>query len=339
MLGESLAACPILVVDDEVANVVLLDMLLRGGGFLEITGTTDPARAMDLIRRERYCLILLDLHMPHPDGFEILEYVRTRDFGGAAPMTIMLTADITFEAKRRALGLGARDFLTKPFDNVEVLLRVNNLLELHRLQERLAEQNHTLEERVLARTLQLNETRLEIVKRLARAAEYRDDDTGQHIMRVGSLSARIADSMGMENEFCQTLLEAAPLHDVGKIGIPDEILLKPGKLTPDEWDVMKRHTEIGAAILAGSPHALLNLAEEIALSHHERYDGKGYHGIIGDAIPASGRIVSVADVYDALTNNRPYKKAWSHEDAVIEITSQRGRQFDPAVIDAFARVV
>ncbi|MDQ2731839.1 MAG: HD domain-containing protein [Armatimonadota bacterium] len=218
--------------------------------------------------------------------------------------------------------------MTKPLDSTEVLLRIHNMLEtrFHSI---------LLEHRVQERTRDLDNAQMETLERLALAAEYRDDDTGLHTRRVGFSAASIAEAMGLPAPQVDLILRAAPLHDVGKIGIADSILLKPGKLSYEEFATMKTHIRIGAKILSGSISPWLQLAEEIALTHHERWDGKGYCGLESEAIPLSGRIVTVADVFDALTHERPYKDAWSIVDAVAEIKSQRGRQFDPGVVDAF----
>jgi putative nucleotidyltransferase with HDIG domain len=250
-----------------------------------------------------------------------------------------LTADITPEAKRRALTEGALDFLTKPFDATEVLLRIKNLLQTRLLHLQLREQNEVLDEKVRERTADLEATQVEILERLALAAEYRDDDTGEHTKRVGETTARIAEALDWSQAEVELIRRAAPLHDVGKIAIPDSILLKPGKLTPEEFERMKTHTSLGAQMLSGGEFPLLQLAEQIALTHHERWDGTGYIGLREESIPMAGRIVTVADVFDALTSERPYKKAWPVSEAIEEIQRQSGHQFDPRIVEVFLKIV
>ena len=232
---------------------------------------------------------------------------------------MVLTADATPNAKRQALSLGANDFLTKPFEAFEVGLRVKNLLRMRSLYTNLSDEKSTLEEKVEERTEAIKKTQLEIVERLGLATEFRDDDTKEHVTRVGELAGKIAAMLGLPAEFVSTIRYSALLHDVGKIGISDTILLKPGKLTDEEYETMKQHTKIGAQILSGSKSEILAMAEEIAITHHERWDGRGYpNRIAGSDIPLSGRIVAVVDVYDALTNERSYKKAWPVQDALAE---------------------
>jgi putative two-component system response regulator len=288
--------------------------------------------------------------MPYLDGFMVMNQIKHRIAENTFLPIVILTADVTTETKQRALRKGAADFLFKPLDMAEVLLRIRNLLRTRILHVEVQNQNQVLEVRVHERTreleeahhailqhaAELQEAQIETIHRLALAAEYRDDDTGQHVQRVSQNSALIAAAMGWPEGEVELIRKASPLHDVGKIGIPDDILLKPGKLTPEEWTVMKSHTVIGAKILSGSRFPLLQMAEEIALTHHEKWDGSGYcPGLGGENIPLSGRIVAVADVFDALTHERPYKKAWLVSDALAEISSQSGRHFDPAVVEAF----
>ena len=330
-----LSGARILVVDDEEANVLLIERILAKAGYASVTSTTDPERVMGLVDELEPDLLLLDLMMPRLDGFEIMEALRA---SGRDLPVLVLTADATQEVKRRALRSGARDFLTKPFDVDEVLLRIANMLDIRFLTVRLTDQNAALEERVRERTRELEESHIETFERLALAAEYRDDETGQHTRRVGRMAALLAQELGLPSERVELLERAAGLHDVGKIGVPDSILLAPRKLTPEEFDVIKTHTVIGARILSGSRSPLMNMAEQIAWSHHERWDGRGYAGISGEEIPLVGRITTVADVFDALTHARPYKEAWPLDEAIAEIVGQRAQQFDPRVVDAFAAV-
>lgn len=325
----------VLVVDDEPANVVFLERLLRKDEGLRLISTQDPREVVELYIQHRPDLILLDLHMPHLDGFVVLEQLRQLELGGDVVPKVVLTADATPEAKHKALSLGARDFLTKPLDALEVLLRVKNHLETRRLYLALQGENTLLSEVVRERTQELDAARLEVLERLARAAEYRDDETGEHVKRVAANAARLAEALGLEFTIVDMIHHTAPLHDVGKIGISDLILKKPGKLTPEEFEIVKTHTIIGSGLLAGGRTEMLRVAERIARSHHERWDGSGYpDGLCGEAIPLEARIVSVVDVFDALTSRRPYKQAWPVEEALEEIRRQSGKQFDPRIVEA-----
>jgi putative two-component system response regulator len=328
----------ILIVDDEQVNVELLRRLLERAGFSRIESTNDSREALDLYLKFRPDLIVLDLHMPHRDGLEVMDELNQIAEASYLPI-LMLTGDDTPEAKREALSRGAKDFLNKPFHSDEVLLRIGTLLETRFLYLQIQSQNQMLEAKVRDRTRELEAAQIEIIDRLARAAEFRDDHTGHHTERVGQMAALLAKQIGLPDSQVYTIRRAAPLHDVGKIGIPDSILMKLGKLTPEEFEIVKTHTVIGARILSGSRFTILRLAEEIAFNHHERWDGDGYVGIAGAAIPLAGRIVAVADVFDALAQKRPYKPAWTVNEAVSEIERQRGRQFDPTLVDAFLRII
>ncbi|MBW8894647.1 MAG: response regulator [Acidobacteria bacterium] len=328
----------ILIVDDEPINVDLLRRLLERAGFSRLASTNDSREAVDLYTRFRPDLILLDLHMPHRDGLEVMDELNQIAEASYLPI-LMLTGDDTPEAKREALSRGAKDFLNKPFHSDEVLLRIGTLLETRFLYLQIQSQNQILEAKVRDRTRELEAAQIEIIERLARAAEFRDDNTGQHTERVGQMAALLARQIGLSDTQVSLIRRAAPLHDVGKIGIPDSVLLKLGKLTAAEFELVKTHTTIGARILSGSRFTILRLAEEIAFHHHERWDGNVYNGISGSEIPLGGRIVAIADVFDALTQQRPYKPAWPVGDAIAEIDRQRGRQFDPALVDAFLRVI
>jgi putative two-component system response regulator len=337
--AETLFQAHILIVDDQRPNVRLLERILEQAGYATTRGTTDPREVVELFEVFQPDLLLLDLHMHHMDGYTVMEALRTIIPAGAYFPILVVTADITPEAKRRALSAGARDFLSKPFDTTEVLLRIKNLLETRFLYLQLQNQNQALEAKVRERTRELEQTQIEILQRLAHAAEFRDDDTGQHTQRVGQLAARLGQDLGLPEQQVELIRLAAPLHDLGKIGIPDQILLKPGRFTPSEYEQMKSHTAIGARILSGGRYPLLRMAEEIARTHHERWDGSGYPlGLAGEDIPLAGRIVAVADAFDALTHERPYKHAWPIHEALAEIIRQSGEKFDPSVVTALARL-
>lgn len=326
----------ILLIDDQDANLRLLERMLRREGYEQFVTTTDSREAEALFVAQAPDLVVLDLHMPHLDGFALLEVLRPHIPPGSFVPIVVLTADISTEARRRALSMGAKDFLGKPLDTIEVGLRIKNLLETRFLYLQLVEQNEHLEDKVRERTRELEEAQVEVLDRLALAAEFRDDATLEHTRRVGEISALLGARLGLAPDDVEVLRLAAPLHDIGKIAIADQVLLKPGLLTPEEREIIKGHAAHGATILSGSQNPHLQLAEQIARYHHEHWDGGGYRpDLSGEAIPLAGRIVAVADVFDALTHARPYKEAWSVADAIDEIRAQRERQFDPRVVDAF----
>jgi len=326
----------ILVVDDQAPNVMLLERLLERWQYRNVMGTTDSGEVLELCERVRPDLVLLDLQMPAPDGYEVMRQLEPWTRGAARLPICVLTADVTPEARRRALSMGARDFLTKPFDHDEVRLRVANLLEIRRAQLDLQEQNLTLDQRVRSRTRDLERAREETLERLALAGEYRDDDTGEHAQRVGRTVAELAARLGLPAAEVAVLHRAALLHDIGKIGIADTILLKPGRLTDDEFTLMQTHTLVGADILGGTSSDVLEVSAVIARTHHEHWDGTGYpDGLDRDEIPLPGRLTAVADVFDALTHDRPYKEAWPLDAAVAEMGRLSGTHFDPAVIEVF----
>lgn len=338
MISRSFRMARILIVDDEQANVDLLRRLLTREGFAHIESTTDSRDAPALYVRQRPDLILLDLHMPHLTGVDVMARLNEIAESSYLPILI-LSGDLTPEARRDCLSRGAKDFVNKPFQPDEILLRMKTLLETRFLYLQIQSQNQLLEAKVRERTRALEDAQIEIVGRLALAAEFRDDNTGQHTKRVGEMSALLARQLGLPAAQVLLIRRAAPLHDVGKIGVPDTILMKRGRLTTEEFEIVKTHTVIGARILSGGKFPLLRLAEEIALSHHERWNGEGYAGIRGTDIPLAGRIVTVADVFDALTQQRPYKPAWPVGEAIAEIEAQRAHQFDPDVVDAFMRII
>ena len=338
MMSRTFRNARILIVDDEDANVEMLQRILQRAGLTRVASTTDSRQAASLYVEHRPDLILLDLHMPHLDGLQVMDQLNEIAEASYLPILI-LSGDLTPEARRDALSRGAKDFVNKPFQQDELLLRIKTLLETRLLYIQIQSQNQLLEAKVRERTRELVEAQIEIIERLAIAAEFRDDNTGQHTQRVGQMSALLARQLGLPDSQVSLIARAAPLHDVGKIGVPDTILMKMGKLTRAEFEIVKQHTVIGARILSGGKFPLLRLAEEIAFSHHERWDGAGYAGMRGTDVPLAGRIVAVADVFDALTQQRPYKPAWPVAEAIAEIDRQRDRQFDPGVVDAFLRVI
>ena len=337
---ERLKQAKILIVDDEAANVILLTRILQRAGYTAIQSTNNPKEALTLFETYKPDLVCTDLHMPHMTGLELIEALQQRIPASTYLPIVMLTADLNPESEQLALAKGAKDFLNKPFKAHQIELRVHNLLHTRFLHLELRDQNERLEQKVLARTAELETARLDVLERLAMASEYRDTTTGEHTQRVGVLSARLAERLGLPPDEVELILRAAPLHDVGKIGIPDDILLKPGKLSPDEWIVMKSHVELGTRLLARGNSQVVQLAELIALTHHERWDGSGYpRGLKGNDIPVVGQVVAVADVFDTLVNQRPYKKAWDLEEAISEIRAGRGTWFSPRVVDAFLEIV
>lgn len=331
--------CHIYIVDDETHNLTLLSKLLTRHGFTHVSVNSDPEDALIQIPRSECDLLLLDMCMPRMSGLELLENLQPLVQGTPPLPVLVLTGDTRTDTRRTALNLGAKDFVNKPFDPPEVLCRIQNLLESRSLQKRLLDQNSELERLVDERTSQLQLNQLETVRRLGQAAEYRDDQTGTHIVRVSQAASRLARALGQTEEFTSAIGHAAQLHDLGKLAIPDSILLKPGRLTDEEMQAMRQHVAFGAEILAGSDCPILSMAEQIARYHHERWDGNGYlEGLEGLQIPLCARILSVVDVFDALTSERPYKRAWSYAEALAEIQKGRGTQFDPELVDEFLRV-
>lgn len=332
------ADCPggaarVLVVDDDVVSLKLIDRLLALAGFAAPTLVADARTLEAACTDEVFDVVLLDLAMPHVDGWQVMELLR-RCYGHLAPPVIVLTADARRSVQVKSISLGACDFVAKPFDAPELLARLRRHAGTQRARRGLHEQMGALESVVQQRTQEVRQSRLEIVQLLGRAAEFRDNETGAHVLRMSHVSAVLAGRLGWGAADCELMLHASPLHDIGKIAIPDSILLKPGPLTADERRQMQTHTTQGAAILNSSTNEMIRMAAEIALSHHEHWDGSGYpNALRGEAIPASARIVAVADVFDALTSKRPYKAAWSVEIALDYIRQQAGRQFEPVVVD------
>ncbi|KPA90373.1 HD-GYP domain-containing protein [Pseudomonas sp. RHF3.3-3] len=328
----------ILIIDDVAANLRLLSSSLKAFGLNEIVSFSDSGQGLECARHEDWDLLLLDLDMPEPDGFEILRQLKDRD--RSRQPIIILTALSDANSRRLGLELGANDYLTKPLDLPELILRVRNCLRLAQASKKLQTLNLELEMKVVERTLQLQQSHQAAIRALSRAASYRDNETGNHIRRIGDASALLAKTIGMPAQWCERLRLAAPMHDLGKIGISDEILLKEGPLTPDERQNMMKHAAIGHEILHEEQGSdLTRMAAEIAYCHHEKWDGSGYpRGLAGEEIPLSARIVALCDVYDALRMPRPYKSSWSAERAQSYLAEQSGRHFDPSLVEAIQKV-
>src|SRR5688500_3692932 len=329
----------VLVVDDDIENLNVLTRILRRAGLRNVHGLAHAGLVMDTLELMQPHLVVLDLHMPGVDGIELIASIKASQGGEYLPV-LVLTGDATMRSRDAALAAGAKDFLTKPYESSELVLRIRNLIETRLLYAELQRQNEMLQERFVARTEELEAAKVEILDRLARASDFRDEVTHAHTSRVGDLSALLARRMGLPANEVEQLRVAARLHDIGKIGISDSILQKPGPLAPSEFTAQEQHTLIGANILSGSRFPILRVAEQIALTHHESWDGTGYpRQLRGEEIPLPGRIVAVADVFDALTHERPYKGAWTVEAAADEIEARSGTKFDPAVVAAFFDVM
>lgn len=327
----------ILIVDDNATNLLLLAQLVRGASELAIKTFEDPVDALEWCEDHTPELVLVDYRMPTLCGIEFITLFRRMPALGDVPI-IMITTENEAAVRARARAAGATDFVAKPVEANEFRLRVRNLLSLNEARTLLADRALLLQREVALATAHIADRERELVTRLARAAEYRDPETGAHLQRMAQYSALIARELDCPPLYCQRMLEAAPMHDIGKLGTPDHILLKPGRLSEEEMTIMRQHAAHGAHILAGSASPLMQLGEEIARSHHERFDGAGYpQGLAGGAIPLSARIVAVADVFDALSSPRPYKRAWSMEEARAFIEQHSGSHFCPECVQAFLR--
>ncbi|MGR1216341.1 HD domain-containing phosphohydrolase [Metapseudomonas otitidis] len=304
----------LLLVDDEPTNLQVLRHILQDD--YRLLFAKDGSKALELAGRERPALVLLDVMMPGMTGHEVCQQLKNDPATREIPV-IFVTALADTEDEAKGFEVGAVDYITKPVSPAIVKARVRTHLSLVRMDE-------------------LKRTRLEIVQRLGLAAEYKDNETGLHVIRMSHYSRILARALGWSEADCDDLLNAAPMHDVGKIGIPDAVLRKPGKLDADEWAVMRQHVSIGAKIIGEHPSGLLRMAQRIALTHHEKWDGSGYpNGLAGEDIPIEGRIVAIADVFDALTSERPYKQAWPVEEAVAFLREQSGQHFDPDLVELF----
>ncbi len=336
---EEILAAPILIIDDQEVSVRLLEEILRKAGYQNITSIYDSRHARETYARLSPRAVILDLHMPYLDGFQIMTQLRDIERDDYLPV-LVLTQLENRDLRYLALESGAKDFLNKPYDRVEVLVRIRNIVEVHILHDRLKDQNRRLEEEIQKRTQELCETQLDMVQRLARVAEYRYKTTGIHIIRMSHYSAYLASRAGFKREECGMISVASALHDIGKIAIPDKILLKSKRLTKKEDDILRTHTLIGAKLLSGGNSGILKMAEEIAITHHERWDGSGYpKGLKEKQIPLLGRICCLCDMFDDLSTERPGKKAWPIDKAIEEIRRESGAALDPHLVKCFLEIL
>ncbi len=327
----------VLVIDDNPANVRLLEKILQINGISNVMTLTDSRQAMHIYNEYQPDLLLLDLKMPYVDGFEILQSIKEANRPEYLPV-IVITAQDDMDNRLKALRLGAQDFIGKPFNNAEVILRVSNFLDIRLHDKDISAKNTELEDAVRDKKQKLHDMQNEMLESLIKAAEFRDQETGNHIVRINKYAYVLAKAMQLTDGEAENIAGAGCMHDIGKIGVPDDILKKPGKLAPSEWDSMKEHTLKGAEILKGGTSDVMQLAQQIALTHHEKWDGTGYpRGLSGTQIPLAGRIIALVDVFDALVSDRPYKKAWKIEDAAEYIKQQSGTSFDPDVVEAFVK--
>ncbi len=335
MFAENLRDLTVVVIDDIRANLRLLQASLRAFGMRQVVGFSDSAEGLAWLRDNSWDLLLLDLDMPQPNGFEVLRQLADRDPSRSPVIIVTALGDV--ENRRQGLELGADDYVSKPLDLTELMLRVRSKLQLAHASRALRQERAQLEDKVASRTEQLRSSYESLIRSLTLAATFRDNETGNHILRIGESAALFAGALGQAAEAVELIRLAAPMHDIGKIGIPDQILLKPGRLSDDERQTMNRHPGIGHEILTTAGQSpLLALAAEIALHHHEKWDGSGYPaGLAGTAIPLSARIVALCDVYDALRTARPYKPAWSAERAQGYLREQAGLHFDPELVTLF----
>ncbi len=325
----------LIIVDDNQVNLALLRVMCRQLQDVESLEFLNPVEALAWCQANEPDLVVVDFQMPQMDGISFIKALRLSPGREQTPV-LMITANHELPVRYEALQVGANDFLTKPVDRMEFLARSRNMLALRLGQKALQDRAQWLAEEVEKATAVIVERERDTIFRLSRAAEYRDPETGAHVQRMAHYSKLIARQMGEPEAFQDLLLQAAPMHDIGKVGTPDHILLKPGRLTPEEMVIMRQHASIGHEILRDSRSPFLQLAATVALTHHEKFDGSGYpHGLRGADIPLSGRIVAVADVFDALTSARPYKTAWPVEAALDFLRGQRGSHFDPSCVDAF----
>lgn len=326
----------VLIVDDETTGRSILSRVIQKiDDDLDINVFDEATRALDWLQSNRVDLVITDYRMPGINGVEFIRRVRQLQHCEHVPI-MMITVVSEKSVRYEALDAGATAFLTRPIDQIECRTSCRNLLKIQEQQSIIQDRAEWLARQVEVATQQIVAREQETLLRLGKAGEYRDEDTGNHVLRMASYARQIAEELGLSDRECEDIEFAAPMHDIGKIGIPDDILLKPGKLDDSEWDVMMQHTVIGHAILSNSQSRYIQLGSIIALNHHEKFDGGGYpKGLKGRDIPLVARIVAVADVFDALVSDRPYKKPWTQQQALDYLKQQSGKHFDPECIDAF----
>lgn len=339
MQDLDLSTIKLLLVDDEAHCTKLMEAFLKQAGFSLITMTNDPRQAVQLYREVKPDLVALDMRMPHMDGMEVMRQLRQVIPAGDYVPILIVTGELDAPTKHKALAEGANDFLNKPVDATEVVLRIKNQLETRRLHQQVQMHNEHLEAQVRLRTKVVEQTQLDLLNRLVLVSEYRHDVTGAHAWRVGRVAMLLAEMKGLPPDQVDLIKKTAPLHDVGKIGVREAISMKEGVYEPAEFEAMKAHTKLGSKILADSRSPLLMMAREIALTHHERWDGKGYHKLKDVQTPLSGRIVALADSFDVMTHACSYKSPLSLSDARAEIERHAGTQFDPELSGLFLKLI
>jgi putative two-component system response regulator len=338
-LDTRIRGARILVVDDNIDQLDLMEVMLRKHRYSNVEVTTDPTRVAPSYAENPYDLILLDMEMPVMNGVDVMRQLKDHLNGAFMPV-IVLTAHEGTEVRLQALQAGARDYISKPFVDTEFQHRIRNHLEVRMLYKERERQNEILELKVAERTEELKESQTEILRRLAKAGEFRDNDTGNHVTRVSHSCRALARAAGIDAHLTEMIYMASPLHDIGKIGVPDHILLKKGRLDDEELVIMRQHVEFGVEMLGNHPAPVLQVACSIAQHHHEKWDGSGYpQSLAGEAIPVEARIVAICDVFDALTSIRPYKVAWTVDAAVEFLRENAGSHFDPNLVRLFIEIL
>ena len=339
MQDLDLNSIKLLLVDDEAHCTKLMEALLKQAGYSRITATNDARQAAQLFQEVKPDLVALDMRMPHMDGFEVMRQLKPMIPDGDYVPMLIITGELDAPTKHKALAEGANDFINKPVDGTEVVLRIKNHLEIRRLHQQVRMHNQHLEAQVRLRTKVVEQTQLDLLNRLVLASEYRHDVTGAHAWRVGRVSMLLAEMKGMPPDQVDMMKKTAPLHDVGRIGLPDSVIMKAGVYDESDWEAMKLHTKIGSKLLSDSRAPLLIMAREIALTHHERWDGTGYHRLKELQTPLSGRIVALADAFDVMTHVSSYKVPLTLSEARTEIERQAGKQFDPDLSQLFLKLI